>query len=135
MVKVIMGEIGTGKTKQLIELANNMAREASGDIVFIDNNDHHMYELNHKIRFVDTSQFEITDFCIFYGFLCGILSEDFDISHIYIDGLYDIVKTENNGLEKFLSDIRSISEKFDIVFHITITGNKTKAPEYLQAYL
>ncbi|MDK2800510.1 MAG: hypothetical protein PWP27_388 [Clostridiales bacterium] len=135
MIKVIMDKKGTGKTKRLIELANSSIAQDSGDIVFVDNNNHHMYELNHEIRFIDTSEFEINDFCVFYGFLCGIISENFDISKIYIDGLFEIVNDDMDSLEIFLNDINKISDKFNIEFTMTISGDPKTVPAFLQQYM
>ncbi len=104
MISVIVGEKGTGKTRHLIQSANTLIKESLGNIVFIDNNNRHMYELNYRVRFADTSEFQINTFCAFYGFICGIVSRDFDISNIYIDGVLDKID-DDSSFEKFLLDV------------------------------
>lgn len=135
MIKIIMGPKGTGKTKQLIDLANHSASRDSGDVVFIDRHNRHIYNLDHNIRFVDTSQFEISDFHMFYGFICGIIAEDFDISHIFIDSIFKIVQNSMDSFEKFLYDIEKISETCNIVFSMTISGDVSEAPEFVKKYI
>ncbi|MGE4283334.1 MAG: hypothetical protein AB7G87_06380 [Clostridia bacterium] len=135
MIKVIMDKKGTGKTKRLIDMANTSAREDKGDVVFIDNNNHHIYELSHQIRFVDTSEFEINDFYVFHGFVCGIISANFDVSEIYIDGIFEIIDDKMEFFEVFLSNIQKAAEKFNISFIMTITGDSKVAPEFIRQYM
>ncbi|MCG8502344.1 MAG: hypothetical protein MJB12_18325 [Firmicutes bacterium] len=135
MIKVIMGQRGTGKSKKIIELANQAVKEDLGDIVYINSNNRHMYELDHNIRFVNVSEFAIADYCMFYGFICGIISEDFDISQIYIDGITRISDNDSDSFEKFLKDIVKISNKFNVTFTFTVSGEPEQAPPYLKEYL
>ena len=134
MIRIILDKEGTGKTKRLIDLANRAALEDGGDIVYIDDNNHHMYELDHKIRFVDTSEFVINDFCVFHGFICGIISENFDISQIFIDDILKIVKDATDSLEDFLKNIEDLSKKFNITFTLTLNGDPSAAPQFIKDY-
>ena len=134
MIRVIMGGIGTGKTRMLIDLANNSAKNNDGNIIYIDNNRDHMYELSHKVRFIETSEFEINSLCCFNGFICGIISKDFDISQIYIDGIFQIANDSIDSLEEFLNNITALSKKFGIEFVVTLTGEPKAAPEFLKKY-
>ena len=54
-----------------------------------------------RVRMVDTSALRSNRTMSFYGFLCGLISNNFDISNIYIDSVFKIVGTETDGLEKF----------------------------------
>ncbi len=92
MIQILVGEKGEGKTKRLIDMSNEAGKLSDGHIVFIDDDNRHMYDLHYNIRFVDTTGFVIEDQRIFFGFICGILSQDGDIEKIYIDGLNNIIK-------------------------------------------
>ena len=59
MIRVIFGEKGAGKTKRIIDMANESIKTAKGSIVFIDDDNQYMFELKHSIRFVDASEFHI----------------------------------------------------------------------------
>ena len=46
---------------------------------------------------------------IFFGFICGILSQDGDIEKIYIDGLNNIVKyMTDDDLFAFINELEKI---------------------------
>ena len=99
MIQILAGEKGEGKTKRLIEMANDAGKSSKGHVVFIDDDNRHMYDLHYNIRFVKTN-FVMNDQKIFFGFICGILSQDNDIEQIYIDGLHNIVKGLTNDRYK-----------------------------------
>ena len=86
MIQVFCARRGSGKTKRLIDLANTQVAEAKGDSVYIDDDSRPMLQLSRGIRFVDTNEYYVGDCQSFYGMLCGIISSNYDIENIYIDG-------------------------------------------------
>jgi len=131
MIHVIYGKKGSGKSKRLLDMANAEVEKATGNIVYLDDNNRCMYDLKHQIRFINTSDYNIDNTDKLYGFVCGILSRDFDISSVYIDGLKKIVGKEEN-LEKL---IKKLDKVFDgINAYIVISGSED-APEYLKKYV
>ena len=62
MLKLIIGAKGSGKTKTLIELVNNALKETKGSVVCIEKGDKLMHEVSHKVRLVNTKEFDINDF-------------------------------------------------------------------------
>ena len=88
LVKVFAGHKGSGKTKQMIEMANDMVDTAHGSIVFINKNKRLTYDLKYQIRVVSMDDFEtITNIDEYIGFIYGIISSDHDIEVIFIDGI------------------------------------------------
>lgn len=134
MIKVIYGEKGMGKTKILIDTANKIALEGKGDVVFIDDSTQLMYDLNHKVRFVNISEFPPLGTEGFFGFICGILSQNYDIEGIFIDGLNYITKKKAAEMELFFRNLQMIVEKVNIDFCITINGVSEELPEFLRQY-
>ena len=131
MIHVIYGKKGSGKSKKLLDMANAEVEKATGNIVYLDDNNRCMYDLKHEIRFINTSDYSIDNTDKLYGFVCGILSRDFDISSVYIDGLKKIVSKEEH-LEKL---IKKLDKVFDgINAYIVISGSED-APEYLEKYV
>ena len=59
MLQIIIGEKGKGKTKLLIETANNDIKVSGGSILFIDQSNKHIYQLSNRIRFVNVEDFQI----------------------------------------------------------------------------
>lgn len=73
-VKILAGEKGEGKTKRMIDMANAAGKEAKGNIVFVDDDNSHMYDLHYSVRFVETPKFIMEDstgiqrLCVWYPF-------------------------------------------------------------------
>lgn len=132
MIRLIYGKKGSGKSKKLLDLANAEVARATGNLVYLDDDNRCMYDLQHEIRFINTSDYGIDNMDQLYGFVCGILSGDFDISAIFIDGLKKMIKKHDGDLEALL---KKLDEKFgDVTAHIVISGSE-EAPEFLQKYI
>ena len=134
MVELLIGKKGTGKTKTLIEKVNNALTVVKGNVVFISKDSaRSMYDIKSKVRMVDTKEFSITTYSEFLGFICGIISRDFDITNIFIDGIFKIVNSDSlDGFETFLEKIQEVSKKFHIDFEISVSIDKDTAPDYIK---
>ena len=114
---------------------NNAASVANGNVAFIsDNTGRSMYDIKSSVRMYDTSEFEIKSWDEFLGFICGIISGNFDITNIFIDGILKIVHNSMDGFEKFLNDIEDIGAKFNVSFNISVSIDVNEAPDYIKKY-
>ncbi len=134
MIQLYCGRKGSGKTKSLIKLANEKVSNRKGNLVYIDDDDKMSYELDRNIRFISTNEFELKNYDEFYGFLCGAISEDYDIEEMFIDGLLKITSSTINECEELLKRIQWLSDKFELNIHINISIRIDEIPEYLNAY-
>lgn len=134
MVKLLIGKKGTGKTKALIEQVNAASSVAKGNVVFISNNTaSNMFDISRNVRMTDTTDFDIVNYSEFEGFICGIISGNYDITNIFVDGLFKIVKSDDlDGLESFLDRLSKISSKFNITFVLSLSIDADKAPDYVK---
>jgi thymidine kinase len=134
MVELLIGKKGTGKTKALIEKVNNALTVAKGNVVFISNDtNRNIFDVKSKARMVDTSEFEIKSYDEFLGFISGIVSRDFDITNIFVDGIFKIVGSDNlDGFESFLNRLETMSQKFEITFVISVSIDAETAPDYIK---
>lgn len=137
MVKVICGPKGIGKTRALVESANNLVSSNTGDVVFIDGSSQLIYDLNHKIRFINLSEFPVkmNKVCTFLGFICGIISEDYDINGIFVDDVAGLLDKEIESLRELFDGMEDLSSKFNIEFYVTIEGERDKMPEFIKEHL
>lgn len=135
MLKVLYGEMGAGKTKAIIQLANDRLESAKGTVVYIDDDKSHSREINYQIRFIDASEYSIDSPKMFFGFLSGIAAQDFDLEAIYVDGFKKIVRHDLSELEALFSEVESFSQKFNIDITISINGLAADMPEYLKKYV
>jgi energy-coupling factor transporter ATP-binding protein EcfA2 len=132
MIRLIYGKKGSGKSKKLLDMANTEVQTATGNLVYLDDDNRCMYDLQHEIRFINTSEYSIDNIDKLYGFVCGILSGDFDISSIYIDGLKKMIRKHDGDLEELL---RKFDELFsEISAYIVISGSE-EPPEFLKKYI
>ncbi len=134
MVKLLIGTKGTGKTKALIEQVNSASSVAKGNVVFISNNTSSaMFDISRNVRMIDTTDFDIVNYSEFEGFICGIISGNYDITNVFVDGLFKIVKSDDlDGLENFLTRLDKIGKKFDISFVLTLSIDINAAPDYVK---
>jgi hypothetical protein len=136
MIQVFCARRGSGKTKRLIELANHQHVNAKGDSVYIDDDSKPMLLLKRGIRFVDTGEYGVTDCYSFYGMVCGILSSNYDIENIYIDGLSNIAKCNMKEATELFKKIASITEKFGVNVYINMNiESSEEVPECIREYV
>ena len=139
MIRVILGDKGSGKTKRLIDITNDALKSEHGNILFIDDDKRYMYDLRHEIRFVDASEYPVAYKCRaseFLAFLCGMLSADFDLSMISVDAFKKLVKTPLDApeMESFFEKLDRISESHHCSFVLSISASEDEVPEYIRKY-
>lgn len=130
MVKVIHGGKGIGKTKFLLDHVNGSVSESKGDIVFIDTRGTHTTDLRHEIRYINISEFPLTDLDDLFGFLCGMIAEDYDITSIYMDGLEKFEK-DQSSYGAFFDKVKSLEGKYDIQFIFSANKEMENLPAYV----
>ena len=136
MIKILIGKKGSGKTKTLIDGINAAAENAQGNVVFISSDTkRHMFDIKHAVRMVDTDAFNLSTYDEFYGFLCGLISNNFDMTNIYIDSVTKIVSEDVAGMEKFLVEVEKLGEQYNIEFMFTISMDAEAAPDYIKKYV
>lgn len=134
MVELLIGKKGTGKTKALIENVNNAATVAKGSVVFIsDDTRRSMHDIKSSVRMADTKDFGIKSYSEFLGFICGIISRDYDITNIFVDGIFKIVGSDSlDGFEEFLSRLEEVGNSLNISFVISVSIDADAAPDYIK---
>ena len=135
MINVIIGEKGTGKTAKLIEAVHAAEETASGSVVFINKGKRHLLDLSHKVRLVDTEGYSIDSYDEFYGFICGILSQNYDIAHIFVDSITKIVNDNMDEFAKFLDRVNTVADESNAEIQIILSMNPEKAPEGVKKYV
>lgn len=136
MIKFIVGKKGTGKTNKLIAEVNEAVKTDKGHLVFINDTSRHMFDLDSKVRLVDTQEFAIKNYDALYGMICGILSQDYDISTIFVDSVTKIVKGGDiNAAEDAFAGIADVCEKNGASMIITASIDVSEVPEYMKKYL
>lgn len=135
MIQLIYAEKGSGKTKRLIDLANEELNTTKGEIVFIDDDKRYMYDVAHQIRFVDTRDYAIDSADALYGMLSGMVAQNFDIEAIYVDAFLKIVDKGVHEIETLIKKIEWLTDKNEVKAVIIISGNPEEAPDFLKKYI
>ena len=134
MIQLIVGEKGKGKTKHLLEKVNASAKTSNGNIVYLDKNSKHMYELNNKIRLINVSEFPLSSEEEFVGFVCGIVSQDHDLEQVYFDSFMDVAYIKDRTrVEDVIRKLDKISGQFKVDFVISVSLDASELSEYLQS--
>ena len=136
MVQVILGNKGSGKTLKLIQMANDALQVERGHIFFIDSNNRHMYDLHRDIRFVNATEYGLDSVEMFYGMLCGMISANFDITLIVVDGLMKMLPAEvtPDKMENFFNRIAQLSDVHGVRLVIGMSGDPETLPEFITRY-
>ena len=133
MIQIIAGEKGNGKTKCLLDKVNSEIKSVHGNIVYLDENSKHMYELNNKVRLIDASEFMIDNADNFIGFICGVISQDHDLEQMYLDSFLKVAKLEGADISTTLNKLEAIGEKYHVTFVLSISMDSAKLPEDMKS--
>lgn len=132
MIKLIIGNKGSGKTKLLIDKVNSAVNSTNGNVVCIEQGMKLTFELDHKARLIDAEEYAIVGYDAFYGFVQGVLACNYDIKEIFVDGILKIGavdgKKDYEGLGKLLEKLyKQIPADVTILF--TVSADQTDLPE------
>ncbi len=135
MIKIIYGAKGTGKTKQIIDMANDSVASQDGDIVFITDNPRYSHKIKYQIRFSTTDDADIKGEQALIGFIKGMLSANYDIKIMFIDGPARMVNKDINDMANFYKEIEIIADKNNVEFVFTVSANKDDLPNFILKYI
>ena len=135
MIRIIYGKKGSGKTKKIIDAANEAVKSSTGELVFIDDDNRYMYDLRHEIRFVNATEYDVFSPDTFMGFICGILAGNYDMKQLFIDGFLRLVKNEMADLEPFFVKLEDITHRHGVDVVISASAKDDTVPEFLKKYI
>ena len=135
MIQVIMGLKGSGKTKKLIDSINATVAQASGDVVCIEYGKKLTYDINYRVRLVDSEEYAISNADMLKGFLSGLHAGNFDITNVYIDNLYKTIGNDRAVGEDFVAWCAAFAETNNMNITITISDDPALASEAVKKYL
>ncbi len=135
MLNVIIGEKGTGKTKKLIDWVHQAEEKTDGSVVLINKGDRHVFDVTHRVRLVNTEEFNVVTYNSLYGMVCGMISQNYDIKHIFIDSITKIAGKDEALLVQFLDELDVVTDKLGIEVVIIISMAEADAPEGVKKYV
>lgn len=134
MIKLITGKKGTGKTKILIDDINEAVKASNGSIVCVEKGSTVRYSISRKVRWCDTEYYGIEGYASFYGFIAGLLASNYDITDIFVDGIFKIGGRDYDEYGKLLVKLDKLTgEDVKIVF--TVSADESELPESVKQFI
>ena len=135
MIKVICGPKGSGKTKRIIDAANEAVAGAKGNLVFITDTKRYMYDLKREIRFIDTSDYSIAGEDALCGFIKGVIAGGYDNEYVYVDGIARIAGKAIKDMAQFFYMMEKVAQMRDLKLYITCSCAEEELPDFAKKYL
>ena len=125
MVNLITGPRGSGKTQQMIDLANEKVKTSNGNVVLIKKSHKDTYTVDFNIRAIRMADYpDILTLEEFVGFLYGMVAGNHDIEAIFIDSVLKQANITLASLPAFLQKLNKISSENNIDFYLSIGADK-----------
>jgi len=138
MIQLVSGSKGTGKTKQIIDMANAQVETAKGDIVFLTDTDRYMYSIRYQVRIVNADCLKRGDGPVsedaLIGFIKGVLAGNHDIETLYIDGAHRIMNKTVHEMKDFFDDMYAVAQATETKIVLTVSEDEENFPEFMQKY-
>ncbi len=135
MIKVIYGEKGTGKTKMMIDAANEAVKDAKGYLIFITDSKRSMYDLDRKVRFIDISEYDVAGEAALCGFIKGVAAGNNDNQYLFIDGVVRIAGKPVKEMAAFFYMLDKVAKTNDLVITVSVSAAKEDLPDFVTKYL
>ena len=136
MVKLILGLKGSGKTKKLVDLVREAVKMENGDVVCIEKEKKLTYDIPYQARLIEAGSYDTGSYEFIKGFLCGLHSGNYDITHVFVDNFYKIVSNKDPVVfGEFLDWLEDFSEKEKIEFVISVTMDPDTVGDAIKKYM
>ena len=136
MIKIHIGLKGSGKTKKIIDDVNKAITIEKGNVVCITEGNRLMHDIDRSARMVNTESFDIKNFDMFQGLLCGIIAQDFDVTHIFIDSVFKSVpKASMADIDELVVALEKLEKEFGVSFTLMISADESDATELVKKYI
>ena len=129
MVDLVTGPRGSGKTQQMIDLANEKVKTSNGNVVFIKKSHKDTYTVDFNIRVIRMADYpDVLTLEEFVGFLYGMAAGNQDIEAVFIDSVLKQANITLESLAAFLHKLNKISTENNIDFYLSISADKKDIP-------
>ena len=129
MVYLVTGPRGSGKTQQMIDLANEKVKTSNGNVVFIKKSHKDTYTVDFNIRVIRMAGYpDVLTLEEFVGFLYGMAAGNHDIEAVFIDSVLKQANITLESLAAFLHKLNKISTENNIDFYLSISADKKDIP-------
>ena len=130
MIEFVYGAKGSGKTKKMIDMANSAVESCEGNVIFLNDRDKYRVKVDTKIRFTNLEEFGIVGSDQLFGFISGVIAENYDVKIVFIDNTLRLIDYQSSeDICKIVEKIQQINQKHDIKFVLSLSCEKEELPE------
>ena len=131
MITIIDGAKGSGKTKKILDKANEVLAMVKGDVVFLAMTTRYRTEIKPQIKFIDAREESISNADVLAGFIKGLICGNYDIEYIFIDGILKMINQDLNSkeVEELFATLETISDRTNLV--MTISCDRENLPSFI----
>ena len=130
MIEFVYGAKGSGKTKKMIDMANSALESCEGNVIFLNDRDKYRVKVDTKIRFTNLEEFGIVGSDQLFGFISGVIAENYDVKIVFIDNTLRLIDYQSSeDICKIVEKIQQINQKHDIKFVLSLSCEKEELPE------
>lgn len=134
MIKLIPGKKGSGKTKILIDHINEASKSSNGSVVCVEKGSTVRYSISRKVRWCDTEYYKVEGYDAFYGFIAGLLASNYDITDIYVDGIFKIGGRDYNAFGEMLEKLDKLTAD-DSTVTFTVSADVSELTENVKQFI
>ncbi|MDF2568223.1 MAG: hypothetical protein K0R90_1679 [Oscillospiraceae bacterium] len=134
MIKLIVGNKGTGKTKILIDMINHSLQTTSGNVICIEKGAKLTYDVDHSVRLIDAEHYNVEGYDVFFGFIAGLLAGNYDITEIYVDSILKIGGRDYDKLGELFEKVNAIAEQSKATIVFTVSADESELPESVKKF-
>ncbi len=134
-MQLIVGVKGTGKTKAIIEEVNKASKETKGVVICIEYGRKLNYDISSRARLVDAQEYGIDTADKLYGFVCGMVAGNYDITELFIDSALKICGDDVAAFEDFVVNTNKIAETYKISVVLTASVDAAELTEKTSAFI
>ncbi|MDO4742429.1 MAG: hypothetical protein Q4B04_00130 [bacterium] len=129
MIKLIIGKKGSGKTKKLIDAVLKAVEASEGHVVCVEKGPSLTYDLPHKVRLINTEEYGILGYDMFYGLISGICAGNYDVTHLFIDATLRIGDRNLENFADFIQKINDLANKCEAEIVFTVSCDESELPK------
>ncbi len=134
MIRLILGNKGSGKTKRLIDMCNEATIKSKGNVVLIEKNSQLSYNIGYKTRLVAADEYGIKGYDAFFGFISGMCAGNYDITDIFVDSTLKIGGSNLEELADFIEKLSAMCEISGANLVMTISASKDELSERIAKF-
>lgn len=135
MIKLIVGNKGSGKTKALIQMATEAVETSKGNVVCVEKGETLKFDLTHQVRLIDIEDYNVNGFDAFYGFFAGLFAGNYDITEVFVDGVFKVCGKDFIAFGLFVEKLVKLLDTNGASMTFTVSCDKNDLPTGIHKYI